>query len=233
METEEHLCQEILDSVKECLWHKWDPTLQEERSSWYPTSTSRHDPQADYSTWNCTIYNWLKDTTQDSCKEALAVARDAHQQTLAATALLEEKIKRLSHSLSCGHQCSGSHRHLASHQWRSQTGSHQTKVPQVEAHQGESSRRWTQSPSPMQTRWLVTFEDSPRENARAEEPPLLTRGDKEGTRKPSDWSQPEARGGGPQVLTCPQPSHPRVSIRRRCTLGWQWNGGQPAADFGA
>ena len=35
-------------------------------------------PQADYSTWNCTKYNWLKDTMQSSCEQALAVVRDGH-----------------------------------------------------------------------------------------------------------------------------------------------------------
>ena len=40
-EMEDHLCQEILDSIKECFWHEQDPTLLEERLSWCPTSTPR------------------------------------------------------------------------------------------------------------------------------------------------------------------------------------------------
>ena len=77
-ETEVHLCQEILDSIKECLWHRWDPTLPEERLSQHPTSTPRNDPQADYSAWNCAYYDQLKDTMWSSCEEAIAVVRDAH-----------------------------------------------------------------------------------------------------------------------------------------------------------
>ena len=51
----------------------------------------------------------------------------------------------------------------------------------------------------------VTFEDSPREDARAEELPLLTWGDEEGTEEPSDWSRPEARPEE-EDLKCP-PAH--------------------------
>ena len=59
VETEEHLCQEILDSIKECLQCKWDPTLPEELRC--PTSTPRHHPQADYSAQNHANYDQLKD----------------------------------------------------------------------------------------------------------------------------------------------------------------------------
>ena len=134
VETEEQLCQEILDSVKECLWHKWDPTLQEELRC--PTSTLRHDPQADYSTQTHANYGWLKDMTWGSCQEALAVVRDAHSQVLVAVALLEDKIERLRCSVSCGHWQSGSHRHSGSCWHRLRTGSHLTKTPQTASHQG-------------------------------------------------------------------------------------------------
>ena len=139
-ETEELLCQEILDSIQECLWHKQVPTLLGEGSSWHPTRTLRCDPQADYSAQNCATYNQCKDMMWGSCEEALAVARDTHWQASAAMALREEKIERLSCSLSCGHWCSGSCRHLGSLWQRSQTASHQTKVPQAESHQGEPTR---------------------------------------------------------------------------------------------
>ena len=153
-ETEELLCQEILDSIKECLQCKWVPTLLGEELSHHPTSTSRCDPQADYSAQNCDTYDQFKDMTQGSCEEALAVVRDAHQQALAATALLEDKIERLNLSLSCScqcsgsHECSGSHRHSASHWWRSWTGSHQTKVPQVKSCQGSQPEGKLSPPTP-------------------------------------------------------------------------------------
>ena len=71
-ETDEHLNQEILDSIKEHLQCKWDPTLLEE--SRHPAST----PQAKYSTHNHANYDQLKDMMQCSCEEALPVAMDAH-----------------------------------------------------------------------------------------------------------------------------------------------------------
>ena len=111
---EEHLHQEVLDSVKECLWCKWIPVLLREELSWHPTSAPRHNPQADYSTRNHATYDRFRNMKRDSCEEALAVVRDAHWQVLAAMALLEDKIGRLSCSLSHGHQCSGSHRCLGS-----------------------------------------------------------------------------------------------------------------------
>ena len=37
------------------------------------------------------------------CEEALAVARDAYWQALMAAVLLEDKVERLSYSLSHGH----------------------------------------------------------------------------------------------------------------------------------
>ena len=76
VEMGEHLCQEIQDSIKECLWHKWDPAAPEE--SRCPTSTPRHDHQAEYSAHIQANYDQPKDTMWGSCEEALAVARDAH-----------------------------------------------------------------------------------------------------------------------------------------------------------
>ena len=130
---------------------------------------------------------------QGSCEEAFMVTMDAHQWALVAVVLLEDKIERLSHSLSHSHQHSGSCRHSGSHQWRSWAGSHQNKLPRVEAHQEESSRRWVQFPSLVQSREQVTIEDSPEEDVRGEEPPLLAWGDDEGTGEPSDWSWQEPR----------------------------------------
>ena len=52
-------------------------------------------------------------------------------------------------------------------------------------------------PSPVQLTQWVTFEESPEEDARAEEPHLPTWGDNEGTGDPSDWSKirSQTRGG--------------------------------------
>ena len=47
-------------------------------------------------------YDHFKNMQQDSCEEALAMARDAHWWTLVAATLLEENIKQLSHSVTHG-----------------------------------------------------------------------------------------------------------------------------------
>ena len=133
-------------------------------------------------------------------------------------ALLEDKIERLSHSLSHGHwQCSGSCRHSGNHQCKDpQTVSYLPKVLQAESFQGEPTRRWVQSPSPTQLRQWVTFEDSPREDARAEEPPSPNlgwwqrRNMENHLNGPDQQSRPER--GRPWMSACLQPSHPRVTM---------------------
>ena len=140
-EREAHICQEILDSVKECLWHKQFPALlvEEPRSS--PASIPRLDPQTKYNAWNYATYDRFRDVKQGSCEEALAVARDVHQWVLAAAAMLKDKIEGMSCSLSCSHQCFRSCRHSGSCWQRSCTMGHQTKVPQVVSHHGDPARR--------------------------------------------------------------------------------------------
>ena len=93
------------------------------------------------------------------------MAQDAHRQVLVAMSLLEDKIERLSHSVSHGHQWlrswrqSGSHRHSCNY--------HQRRSRAVDQHSGESPTSshhatWRiQSPSPSHSRQQVTFEDSP------------------------------------------------------------------------
>ena len=78
METEDNICQEILDSVKECLEHRWDHAQPEERPRQNPTSTSKPDPWAKFQERMHTTYDHLKDVRERSCEEALAIAQDAH-----------------------------------------------------------------------------------------------------------------------------------------------------------
>ena len=47
-EMEESICQEILDSVRECLQHRQDQAQPEERPRWSPASTSKPDPQVEF-----------------------------------------------------------------------------------------------------------------------------------------------------------------------------------------
>ena len=77
-EVEEKSHQEILDSLKECLQHRWDCAQLEEEQKQSSTSASRPAPQAEY--WNrmCTTYDHYKDVKEGLCKEALAIMWDAH-----------------------------------------------------------------------------------------------------------------------------------------------------------
>ena len=74
-------------------------------------------------------YDHYKDLKEESCKETLAIMLDAHQWALAAVALLDEKIERLSHSLSSNHWHLRSHKHSGSHCQRFWAGSHQDRAP--------------------------------------------------------------------------------------------------------
>ena len=99
------------------------------------------------------------------CEEALAIARDTHWWAFVATALLEDKIERLSCSLSHGCWHSRSHKCLGSCHQKSCAGSHQDRAP-----------------SPGQSRRCITFKDDSEEDTRAGEPCLLTWEDVEETR---------------------------------------------------
>ena len=99
-ETEEQVCKEILDSVKECLWCRQDPTQLEGESKWSHASTSKMDAQVEFQAKTHATYNHYKGMHQDSCEKALAKVRDAHWWVLAATALLGENIECLSWSVS-------------------------------------------------------------------------------------------------------------------------------------
>ena len=92
-ETEESICQEILESVKECLQFRQDHAQLEERLRQSPAGASRPDPQAEFHDKMHATYDHFKDVREGSCEEALAVVWDAHWWALAATALLEEKIE--------------------------------------------------------------------------------------------------------------------------------------------
>ena len=133
---EEHICQEVLDSIKECLWCKQLSTLPEAEQKWRLADACRPNPQAECAAVHHTTHEQFATMQQDSCKEALTLARYAHQCALVAVAILEEKMEQMSCSLSHWHlgsnqhsgscQCSGSHWH-----WRSQSLGWQREDPQV------------------------------------------------------------------------------------------------------
>ena len=102
-------------------------------------------------------YDHFQSRQQESCEEALRVARDAHHQVLVAAALLEVQIERLSYSITCGQ--SSSHRQLGSHQHscsrickrshrRHPPVSQQEQIPSVVSHNGNSAKRQASSSSP-------------------------------------------------------------------------------------
>ena len=182
-------------------------------------------PHARFIAPNHANYKRFMAAKRDSCEEVLAVARDTHQWALVATALLEDKIERMIHSLSCWY--SGSHWHsgscwcLARHWWRrSQTTGHQPKVPQAMPCHGNTAKRWAQSPSPPQPRWQVTFakgwaplssKNSPGRDTRigrAHWLPLPTWGDERTPDGQSDWSGPKAEEEGD--LECLPPLEPHL-----------------------
>ena len=77
MEADIH--QEILDCVKEHLWHKQLSVLPGAELRWSPAEIPRLNPKAEFNARNCATYDRFMGIKQDSCKEALAMVRDAHQ----------------------------------------------------------------------------------------------------------------------------------------------------------
>ena len=119
----EEICLEILEMLKECLWHRWGPVLPDEKWRQAPTSirTTRTPAQAEFHAQMQATY---QNMWQESCEKALVRAQDAHCQVLTAAAMLEGHIERLSCSISSGWPSS-------QEQWYSWQCSH--------------SRRWTRS----------------------------------------------------------------------------------------
>ena len=167
-EAMEEIHQEILTLLKECLQCRWGPTQPEEQEQGL-AGMSRSDPQSNFKWRTQVTYDHFQSRQQESHEEALIVARDAHHQALAAAALLEGHIERLSHSVS--HGWSGSHGQSGSH-WHSCSGRHmrshrrhppvkqQEQIPSVVGHPWDSSKRWPPSPRPVRPRRWVTFKES-------------------------------------------------------------------------
>ena len=115
----------------------------------------------------------------DSCNHALAKVREAHQQALEATHILEEKIEWLSqlatrigstgcqHSHSCGNLrrysrgCPRGHTKLP-------TGEDHARTPLVTSCQENQRGRCFLSPSSTQPRRWVTFQDQQGESSSEE-----------------------------------------------------------------
>ena len=112
-DTMEETCLEILEMLKECLWHRWGPTQPERELR---KRTSRMPAQAEFQNQAHVAYDHFHqfwNRQQESQKETLWVARDAHCWVLATAAILEGHIQQLSQSVSHGQH--GSWGQLGSH----------------------------------------------------------------------------------------------------------------------
>ena len=122
-------------------------------------------------------YKYLEDVSggDDWCNHALTEAREAHQQVLEATHILEEKIKWLSWSatgiISTSHWHSHSHGH--SRRWsrgclreptKTPAGEYHARAPLAISHQENEIGRCFPSPSPTWLRRWVTFQDQQGES---------------------------------------------------------------------
>ena len=156
------LACKILTSLEECLWWRWGGGQE-----WCPTraSTSDHPAKAPQRT---------QQRDDDSCGQALAKAREAHWQALAAAHLLEERIERLSWSVTrawpSNCQCFHSH----SHSRRQSQGCQRrcTPTPTRREHLMVLRERQAQSPSPSPTQLKkhVTFWNQRDETSSEEDP---------------------------------------------------------------
>ena len=191
-EMAENICQEIFNSVKECLWHRWGPTQPEEEPEWGSPSASRLDPQSEFWQRISATYKHFRDLKEGSCEKALAVASDSHRWVLVAMAFLKGKIERLSHSINCTHWWSGSHwcshNHWHSCNWQSCSAGHYKHSP---SHEGDPVKQCAQSSSPTHPWWQVTFEDP----------------EMEGSNNASDWDQSADGDSGPPPSFKPDLEH--------------------------
>ena len=160
----EEIHLEILETLKEHLWHRWGPTPPERESR---QSTSRMPAQAELHTQVQVTYNHFGchcRRQQESQEEALWLAKDVCHQALVAVAMLEGHIEQMHHSISWGqhrnwgqsgsHQRSGSRKLSRSHSHSRSCRRHpptspQGQTPPAEGCPGDAPRRWEDSPSTM------------------------------------------------------------------------------------
>ena len=181
--TEEQLWEEILASIKKCLWLG----MPLESKGEHPSSTPpQRDSWAKYLDSICRTHKGLTARKWDQDDEMLALNRDAHWKALPAATLLKDRIKRLGHSTSrqhsqsCWHtkscQCSASwHPISRGHQGRdSQPVSPWSDSDMEDSclvashHRGiDFGRDW--SPSPIRQKCQMMF--APGKVSSPEEPP--------------------------------------------------------------
>ena len=225
--TEDHLCKEILDSIKECLWLKQLSTQPEGEWRQSLADVPWPDPHTEFAAANCHTYKKFTAARQDSYEGIMALARDTNQWAMAAGALLGEKMEWMSHSISLqcfsSHCCSSSCWHSGG-QWCRRSRSLGPKVtgedPQVTSLHRGTVRGQSQSSSPSQQKQWVNFtegrallssKDSLENDTRIDEvhqlpPPTwwIERAPNDG----ANWSRPKA--GKEEDLECPSPLEPHL-----------------------
>ena len=106
-DTVEETCMEILETLKEHLWHRQSCTQPESK---HRQRISRTPAQVKFHTQMQAMYDHfgqLRNRQQESWEEALWIVRDAHCQALATVAMLEGHIEQLNCSFSCGQEVEG------------------------------------------------------------------------------------------------------------------------------
>ena len=136
--------QSILESLKECLWHRWEHAQSPEQ--WDSDSALSSDPPPEFQPGVHAPYKHIK---PDSYEEALAVVWDVHCHALITAHILEDHIEWLGWQVSCGWSCSHrwscshwhshSHRHSNSHD-RPLVAGYQQQVPPVAVYKGDSEK---------------------------------------------------------------------------------------------
>ena len=97
--TKEHLCREILNSIKECLRIKWPSTQPEGELRKLPADVPKPDHCTEFAAAIHQTYKKFTAAKQDSCKGMVALVRDAHWWALVPVALLKEKMEWMSCSI--------------------------------------------------------------------------------------------------------------------------------------
>ena len=161
--TVENICQSILESVKEHLWHRWECTKLPEQCN--STSTLSSDPPLEFKPRAHAPYKHTEPETMRKPWQwhKTCIARHSWQQT-SWRITLSGWVNRSptgDPTVTYGHAVTDTHSHrcLKTHE-RPLSAGHQWPVPPAAACKGDPVRRWTLSPSPTWPRRQVTFKES-------------------------------------------------------------------------
>ena len=156
---------EILEAIRACLWCRQGSSQPAE-----PRQISRTSGEAQYHPYmqlphDHFDFHWAGQ--QPSREEALREAREAHQQALAAVAMLKGHIESLHWATSCSqqhsHKWSSSYQHSRSQRCSKSRGWHRSNRMQAILPEG-GDQRWAALSSLAWPRWWVTFKDTSKDH---------------------------------------------------------------------